>query len=287
MEQILLCIEEPVIFRRLLQAGEEISLRERLRQLFFRRCRLLMDLRRDRRLLHSLCLAYGTGIPPVSSRRIRLFARSADAKALHQIIERPLRHLLTRLMDRLFLLRLIREGIHRDPAVLQEVCIPRHRLQIQPKIRQKYLRYEPERALRAAKDVRGQLRILSVHHRIPQLAAVLHTEIRSALPDHAGIEGLIIQRRKDHPRPDLILIIARRRHNETRRHIIIPVTLRQPRQRPIRQQMMTELIDIPIKDRRLLRAESRHRIIIPVLLHEGRPLLLHHIIQHKVPVIAE
>ena len=31
MEQILLCIEESVIFRRLLQAGEEISLRERLR----------------------------------------------------------------------------------------------------------------------------------------------------------------------------------------------------------------------------------------------------------------
>ena len=287
MEQILLCIEESVVFRRLLQAGEEICLREHLRPLFHRRCRLLMHFLKGRRLLYRLGLVGEVGIPPISSRGIRLFTRSTDAKALHQIIERLLRHLLTRLMARLLLVHLICERIHRDPAVLQEICIPRHRLQIQPKIRQKYLRYEPERALRAAKDVRGKLRILSVHHRIPQLAAVFHTEIRSALPDHAGIEGLIIQRRKDHPRPDLILIIARRRHNETRRHIIIPVTLRQPRQRPIRQQMMTELIDIPIKDRRLLRTESRHRIIIPVLIHEGRPLLLHHIIQHKVPVIAE
>ena len=179
------------------------------------------------------------------------------------------------------------ERIHQYPAVRQKVAVRRHGLQVQPEIGDELLRHEPQRGMGAAEDMGKELRIFEIHHAVAQGPLILHMEIGSSFPDDRGIEGIIVERCKHHPGAKPALEILRSRHNHPGLHIVVPILLRQSRQRLPGEDMAAELVNVPAEGRLIHRAERRDGIKVVIHIHESGGSLQLHIIQHEKLVIPD
>ena len=177
------------------------------------------------------------------------------------------------------------KGIVLHPQLPQDILICRHGTETAPQIGQELLRHEPQRRMAAPHDMRRQPRPLQIDLTVPQSMPVLCAEIRTALADHHPVESIIGKRSENNPASHLSLQILRRRHDDPRSGLIIPVFLRQPRKRLSRQDMVAELVDIPAENGILSRSECRHGVIVPILIHARNGAFLLHILHDEILVV--